>query len=67
MSTRTILRYADLKQRKIVNNWPSLLRWIAREGFPAGFRLGPQQRAWFEDEVDSWLESRRIDDTGEAA
>jgi hypothetical protein len=55
---RIILRFADLKRRKIINNWPTLLRWIEREGFPAGFYLGPNSRAWFEDEIDAWLDER---------
>jgi hypothetical protein len=64
--TRTILRYADLKKRNIVQNWPTLIRWIERQGFPAGIKLGPNSRGWYEDEVEAWLESRRIK-SGEAA
>jgi hypothetical protein len=36
-----LLRFADLKSRNIVKNWPTLLRWIQREGFPPGMKLGP--------------------------
>jgi hypothetical protein len=28
-----LLRFSDLKTRNIVKNWPTLLRWIEREGF----------------------------------
>ena len=53
-------RFRDLKARGIVGNWPTLLRLIDSEGFPPGVRLGANMRAWPEDEVAAWLESRRI-------
>ena len=56
--TPTLLRFADLKARGIVHNWPTLLRWIEREGFPPGKQLGPNSRAWFDSEVAEWLDSR---------
>jgi hypothetical protein len=52
------LKFKDLKDRGIVTNWPTLLRWIADEGFPAGVKLGPNVRAWREDEVEAWLANR---------
>ena len=54
-----LVRFADLKERGIVTNWPTLLRWIGRQGFPSGIKLGPNTRAWTEDEIDAWLEARR--------
>ena len=42
------LRFADLKARGIVGNWMTLRRWIEREGFPPGVKLGPNTRAWSE-------------------
>ena len=53
-------RFRNLKERGIVENWPTLLRWIANEGFPPGFRTGPNTRLFPDDEVERWLESRRI-------
>jgi hypothetical protein len=53
-----VLRYNDLKARGIVGNWPTLLRWIEREGFPPGFQLAANTRAWFEADVEAWLRSR---------
>jgi len=32
------LRFADRKRMGIVTNWPTLLRWIEKEGFPAESR-----------------------------
>ena len=56
--TPTLLRFADLRERGIVANWVTLRNWIAREGFPPGRKLGPNTRAWTEDEVAAWLNSR---------
>ena len=54
-----LLRFADLKARGIVNNWPSLKRWIDREGFPPGRKLAANTRVWTEEEIEAWLASRR--------
>ena len=53
-----MLRFNDLKRRKIVTNWPTLLRWIEHEGFPPGIQLAVHTRAWFERDVEAWLRSR---------
>jgi predicted DNA-binding transcriptional regulator AlpA len=60
LTATKFVRFRDLKERRIVQNWPTLLRWIQTEGFPPGVRLGPNLRAWAEPEVDAWLKSRRI-------
>ena len=57
MATR-YLRFADLVERRIVNNRTTLNRWIEDYGFPPGRLLGPNTRAWTTDEVDVWLEER---------
>jgi Prophage CP4-57 regulatory protein (AlpA) len=54
----TYLRFRDLKARGIVNTWPTLKSRIERAGFPPGQKLGPNTRAWREDEVQAWLDSR---------
>ena len=51
------LCFADLRDRGIVNSWPMLKRRIENQGFPRGRMLGPNTRAWTEDEVAVWLES----------
>jgi predicted DNA-binding transcriptional regulator AlpA len=56
-----LLRFRDLKQRKIVNNPVTLSRWIAREGFPRGFMLGPNTRVWRESDVNVWIDSRPVE------
>ena len=53
-----LLRFNDLQDRKIVNNWPSLRNRIERDGFPPGRMIGPNARAWTEAEVDDWIMSR---------
>jgi predicted DNA-binding transcriptional regulator AlpA len=52
------LRFADLKTAGIINSWPMLRRRIERDGFPAGRMLGPNTRAWTEDEILAWLDGR---------
>jgi hypothetical protein len=52
------LRFADLRERGIINSWPMLRRRIERDGFPPGRMLGPNTRAWSEAEVDAWIKSR---------
>ena len=56
--TEPLLRFVDLKERKIVNNRVTLQDWIHRFGFPPGRLLGPNTRAWTEDEIAEWLRSR---------
>jgi predicted DNA-binding transcriptional regulator AlpA len=53
-----LLRFADLKARGIVGNWMTLRRWIEREDFPAGIKLGPNSRAWDEAKVEAWIANR---------
>ena len=55
------LRFTDLQDRGVINSWPMLRRRVERDGFPAGRMLGPNTRAWSEDEVQAWLDSRPID------
>jgi hypothetical protein len=54
------LRFKDLKERGIVANWPQLNILVERDGFPAGRLLSPNIRAWTEDEVLAWLETRPV-------
>lgn len=52
-------RFADLKAAGIVDNRQTLSRWIQKQGFPAGVKLGPNSRAWAASEVEAYLERRR--------
>jgi predicted DNA-binding transcriptional regulator AlpA len=52
------LRFRDLQEAGIVASWPMLARRIERDGFPPGRKLGPNSRAWTEQEVRAWLDSR---------
>ena len=58
-----LLRFRDLKDRRIVSNHVTLKRWIEREGFPPGRMLGPNTRVWRESEIEAWLDSRPTDNT----
>ena len=53
-----LLRFRDLKERGIINNWPTLRARIDRDGFPPGRMVGPNSRAWTETEIDEWIGSR---------
>jgi predicted DNA-binding transcriptional regulator AlpA len=52
------VRYHDLVAAGIVRNWPTLLRLIETEGFPAGVLLGPNTRVWKAADVEHWLAAR---------
>jgi predicted DNA-binding transcriptional regulator AlpA len=53
-----LLRFRDLKTSGIINSWPMLRRRVERDGFPPGRMLGPNCRAWTDEEVGQWLASR---------
>jgi predicted DNA-binding transcriptional regulator AlpA len=55
-----LLRFKDLKERGVVNNWPTLLNWIGNGHFPPGRKIGPNSRAWTEDEISEWYATRPI-------
>lgn len=54
----TYVRFEELRRRGIVPNRVTLGNWIRECGFPPGQLLGPNTRAWREDEVEIWLASR---------
>src|SRR5262245_18918979 len=55
--TVELLRFRHLAQYG-VHNWPTLTRWIKEEGFPPGFYLASNTRAWHKSNVDAWLANR---------
>ena len=59
-----LIRFAELKKRGIVTNYPTLNRWIKERDFPPGFMLGPNTRVWREADVDAWLQSRPVGGAG---
>jgi predicted DNA-binding transcriptional regulator AlpA len=58
IGTTPLLRYSDLKARKIVNNRATLANWIKNYGFPPGKMLGPNTRTWTPDEIAEYYASR---------
>jgi predicted DNA-binding transcriptional regulator AlpA len=54
------VRFPVLQQRGIVKSWPMLKRRIERDGFPRGRMIGPNSRAWTEDEIEDWIASRPV-------
>jgi predicted DNA-binding transcriptional regulator AlpA len=58
MSTRArILSFTDLQELDLVRCWPTLNRWIEKQGFPPGHIVG-RRRLWLEDDVLAWIRSR---------
>lgn len=53
-----LLRFADLKAAGIVRNRTTLARWIKDHGFPPGRLIGPNSRAWTQEEIEAWLAHR---------
>jgi hypothetical protein len=58
-----LFRFADLRDRGVVNSWPQLKRLQKLHGFPLGKMLSPNVRAWTEDEIDGWFNSRKSENT----
>jgi hypothetical protein len=54
-------RFPDLKQRNIVKSWTQLKRLQQHFNFPKGRMVGPNTRAWTEQEIDEWVASRPVD------
>jgi hypothetical protein len=54
----TFVRYEDLVAAGIVGNRVTLARLIDKDGFPPGFMLGRNTRAWVLDDVERWIASR---------
>jgi hypothetical protein len=52
-----LLRFDDLRARRLVSTWTTLNRWIAEEGFPPG-RLVGRIRLWTEPEIMDWFMAR---------
>jgi len=58
---RTWLRLRDLKTAGRVTGWTDARRQVAKGLLPAPYQLGPQVRAWAEDEIadyDARLQKR---------
>ena len=53
-----LLRFKDLQASGIARSWPMLRLRVRNDGFPTGFRLGGNSRAWREQDVEAWLASR---------
>jgi hypothetical protein len=52
-------RIADLGERGLPDNWPTINRWVAKYGFPAPSRSTPGCTLFDLDAVDAWIEARR--------
>jgi hypothetical protein len=50
-----LLRFDDLRAKRIVRTWNTLNHWIDTRGFPPGRMIG-RFRVWTEAEVMAWIE-----------
>jgi hypothetical protein len=53
------VRYADLKRSGVIKDYSTLLDYIERRDFPAGFKLSRKVRVWDAAEVARWIEHQR--------
>jgi hypothetical protein len=56
-----LLRFADLRERGVVDSWAQLRRLVDHCGFPRGRMLSPNQRVWDEAELDEWFAARPVE------
>jgi hypothetical protein len=61
----SLLRYADLKARKIIRNRPQLKRLQDLHGFPRGRMFSPNTRTWTEEEIAAWYATRPAVEPGQ--
>ena len=61
MPIPTFIRFHDLYERGIAKSWPQLKNLQDKYGFPKGRLIGGNTRAWSEEEIAAWLESRPTD------
>ena len=52
-----LLRFEDLRAKRIVRTWTTLNNWIDTRGFPPGRMIG-RFRFWTEAEVMAWIEKQ---------
>jgi predicted DNA-binding transcriptional regulator AlpA len=53
-----LLRFKDLRRLGVVSSWPQLKYMMESYGFPRGFLLGANTRAWRAAEIEKWLADR---------
>jgi hypothetical protein len=61
---RKMVRYPELKDAGVVNNRVTLQNIIKNDGFPPPVKIGGWACAWFQDEVEAYLERKRLANRG---
>jgi prophage regulatory protein len=54
---RRLIRLAAVMNR-VPFSTPHIYRLMAEREFPQSVAIGPNSRAWVEDEIDAWIETR---------
>jgi predicted DNA-binding transcriptional regulator AlpA len=57
---RRFVRFRQLQQMGVVGDWPTLLDYIERLGFPPGYKLSHKVRIWDQQSVFDWIEARKV-------
>jgi predicted DNA-binding transcriptional regulator AlpA len=57
LPTLKLIPFEGICELGLANNWTTLNRRIANEGFPPGKLIG-RRRVWTESSVVEWVESR---------
>jgi predicted DNA-binding transcriptional regulator AlpA len=55
------IRFRDLRDAGIADNYTTLARLVTEHAFPPGILISPNIRAWNLDEVERWLATRPSD------
>jgi len=50
--------FNDMRRANVVKNRVTLARWIANQGFPPGFLIGPNSRRWDKASIIEFVNSR---------
>jgi hypothetical protein len=55
------IRFRDLRDAGIADNYTTLARLVTEHAFPPGILISPNIRAWNLDEIERWLAARPSD------
>jgi hypothetical protein len=61
MTPQKYVRFSNLRDWGIVNNWTTLRRWIKAGRFPPGRMIDPNSRAWTAQEVTEFQQQLDAD------
>ena len=57
MTSLKTLRFSEV-QKIIPVSRSTIFRWVRNDKFPAPINLGPNTRAWREEDIRAWLDNK---------